>query len=159
MVLVTEGNGYVEMVCPHLSRQSSHRSSREEEEQEDERRSGQYKRVRAQLSTGDMFVVPADHPVTYVASQNQNLGLVGFGLYSGQDNKRIFVAGKINNVRQWDSQAKELAFGVESKLVDEVFNNKPQESYFVSRQSQRGSDERRGSTNPLSSFLDFARLF
>ncbi|XP_017607469.1 vicilin GC72-A [Gossypium arboreum] len=165
VVLVTDGNGHVEMVCPHLSRQSSHWSSREEEEQEeqeeqeDERRSGQYKRVRAQLSTGDIFVVPAGHPVTFVASQNKNLGLLGFGLYNGQDNKRIFVAGKTNNVRQWDRQAKELAFGVESRLVDEVFNNNPQESYFVSGQSRRGFDERRGSNNPLSSFLDFARLF
>ncbi|PPD69378.1 hypothetical protein GOBAR_DD33745 [Gossypium barbadense] len=129
VVLVTEGNGHVEM------------------------------RVRAQLSTGDLFVVPAGHPVTFVASQNEDLGLLGFGLYNGQDNKRIFVAGKTNNVRQWDRQAKELAFGVESRLVDEVFNNNPQESYFVSGQSRRGFDERRGSNNPLSPFLDFARLF
>ncbi|PPR91215.1 hypothetical protein GOBAR_AA29480 [Gossypium barbadense] len=129
VVLVTDGNGHVEM------------------------------RVRAQLSTGDIFVVPAGHPVTFVASQNKNLGLLGFGLYNGQDNKRIFVAGKTNNVRQWDRQAKELAFGVESRLVDEVFNNNPQESYFVSGQSRRGFDERRGSNNPLSPFLDFARLF
>nr|P09799.1 RecName: Full=Vicilin GC72-A; AltName: Full=Alpha-globulin A; Flags: Precursor [Gossypium hirsutum]AAA33069.1 vicilin precursor [Gossypium hirsutum]AAA72623.1 alpha globulin A [synthetic construct]prf//1410330A vicilin gene A [Saguinus oedipus] len=162
VVLVTEGNGHVEMVCPHLSRQSSDWSSREEEEQEEqevERRSGQYKRVRAQLSTGNLFVVPAGHPVTFVASQNEDLGLLGFGLYNGQDNKRIFVAGKTNNVRQWDRQAKELAFGVESRLVDEVFNNNPQESYFVSGRDRRGFDERRGSNNPLSPFLDFARLF
>lgn len=65
--------------------------------------------------------------------------------------------GKKNLVRQMDSEAKELSFGVPSKLVDNIFNN-PDESYFMSfsQQRQRG-DERRG--NPLASILDFARLF
>ena len=61
-------------------------------------------------------------------------------------------------MRQMDSEAKEISFGVPSKLVDEIFN-KPEESYFMSssQQKQRGSEDRRG--NPLASFLDFARLF
>ncbi|KAK8556039.1 hypothetical protein V6N13_070110 [Hibiscus sabdariffa] len=157
VILITEGNGYVEMVCPHLL------SSRQEEEEEEEERSGEYRRVRAQLKAGDVFVVPAGHPVTYVASKNQNLRALAFGLYH-QNNTRIFIAGKNNMVRQMDSAAKEISFGVPSKLVDEVFNN-PEESYFVSRQGQgqgqrqrqRGSEESRG--NPISSILDFARLF
>ncbi|KAK8557232.1 hypothetical protein V6N13_013507 [Hibiscus sabdariffa] len=151
VILITEGNGYVEMVCPHLS------SSREEEEEEST--SGEYRRVRVQLSPGDVFVVPAGHPVTYVASKKQNLRALAFGLYH-QNNTRIFVAGKNNMVRQMDSAAKEISFGVPAKLVDEVFNN-PEESYFVSlqgqRQRQRGSEDSRG--NPISSILDFARLF
>ncbi|KAE8670330.1 Vicilin GC72-A [Hibiscus syriacus] len=51
VILVTKGEGHVEMVCPHLSSQSSRH--------EEERRSGGYKLVKARLSDGDVFVVPA----------------------------------------------------------------------------------------------------
>ncbi|KAL4296823.1 hypothetical protein GQ457_12G003540 [Hibiscus cannabinus] len=150
VVIVTEGNGYVEMVCPHLSSQSS-------QGEEEESSSGEYKRVRVRLSAGDVFIVPAGHPVTYVASKNKQLRFIAFGLYN-QNNTRIFIAGENNMVKQMDSAAKELAFGVPSKLVDEVFHDNPQESYFVSRQrQQRGSEESRG--RPVGSILDFARLF
>ncbi|GMI71955.1 hypothetical protein HRI_000864800 [Hibiscus trionum] len=152
VVVITEGKGHVEMVCPHLSSQSSR------EEEEDERRSGEYRKVGAEVLPGDVFVVPAGHPVTYVASQNHNLRALAFGLYH-QNSTRIFIAGKNNMVRQMDSAAKEISFGVPSKLIDEVFNNNPQGSYFVSRegQKQRGSEESRD--NPISSILDFARFF
>ncbi|KAE8658344.1 Vicilin C72 [Hibiscus syriacus] len=91
------------------------------------------------LSAGDAFIVPAGHPVTYFASENQHWRFIAFGLYH-QNNTKIFIAGKDNVVKQMDCAAKELAFGVPSSLVDEVFNNLP-ESYFVTRQSQqRGSE-------------------
>ncbi|XVF28798.1 hypothetical protein REPUB_Repub15cG0062700 [Reevesia pubescens] len=161
VVFVTEGKGYVEMACPHLSRQSQrsqNRREQEEEEEEEEQRTGESKKVKAQLSAGDLFVVPAGHPVTFFASKNQNLKTIGFGIYA-TNNQRIFLAGKKNLMRQMDREAKEISFGVPSKLVDEIFNNS-EESYFMSFSQQRqhrGSEERRG--NPLASFLDFARLF
>ncbi|XWS53955.1 hypothetical protein CRYUN_Cryun10bG0045200 [Craigia yunnanensis] len=166
VVLVTEGNGYIEMVCPHLSRQSQgSRSGRqdrreqeeEEEEEEEEERIAEYKKVKARLSLGDVFVIPAGHPFTFVASRNENLKTIGFGIHA-QNNKRIFLARKKNLMRHMDSEAKEISFGVPSKLVDDILN-KPEESYFMSfsQQKQRGSEERRG--NPLASFMDFSRLF
>ncbi|KAE8658343.1 Vicilin GC72-A [Hibiscus syriacus] len=154
VVLVTNGNGYVEMVCPHLSSQSSRKE--EEEEEEEERKSGEYKQVKTRLSAGDVFVVPAGHPVTYYASQNQHLRFIAFGLYH-QNNTRNFIAGKDNMMKQMDSEAKELAFGLPSKFVDEIFSG-PKESYFVSRQSQqRGDEESRG--KPMNSILDLTRFF
>ncbi|XP_021291635.1 vicilin [Herrania umbratica] len=162
LVLITDGYGYVEMACPHLSRQSQgsqsgrqDRREQEEEESEDET-IGEYEQVKTPLSPGDIFVVPAGHAVTFFASKDQPLNAVAFGL-NAQNNQRIFLAGKKNMVRQMDSEAKELSFGVPSKLVDDIFNN-PDESYFMSfsQQRQRG-DERRG--NPLASIMDFARLF
>ncbi|KAK8709622.1 hypothetical protein V6N13_060635 [Hibiscus sabdariffa] len=122
VILVTEGKGYTEMVTP--------------EEEEEERRSGEYRKVRAGLSPGDIFVVPAGHPVTFVASQNQKLRFLAFGL-NYQNDLKIFIGGKDNLVRQMDSAAKELAFGVPSNLVDEIFDKNPQESYFVSGQRQQ----------------------
>ncbi|XVE81649.1 hypothetical protein DITRI_Ditri15bG0082200 [Diplodiscus trichospermus] len=159
VVLVTEGNGYFEMACPHFSRQSqgSQNGRHDIREQEEEERTGEYKKVKAQLSPGDVFVLPAGHPITVVASKNENLKAIAFGI-NARNNERIFLAGKKNLMRQMDSEAKEISFGVPSKLVDEIFNNQ-EESYFVpfSQQRQRESEERRGT--PLASFLDFARLF
>ncbi|GMI95982.1 hypothetical protein like AT3G22640 [Hibiscus trionum] len=147
VVIVTQGNGYVEMVSPRRSSESSH------EEEEQETRSGEYRKVKARLFPGDIFVVPAGFPVTFVASQNKNLRFLAFGLYH-QNNSRIFIAGKTNVVKQMDSAAKELSFGLPSRLVDEIFTNNPRESYFVSGQRQhRESEESRGS------ILDVARLF
>ncbi|KAE8663503.1 Vicilin GC72-A [Hibiscus syriacus] len=138
VIFVTKGDGYVEMVCPHLSSQSSRN------EEEEEGRSGEYKQVKAQLSAGDVYVVPAGHPVTYYASQNQHLRFMAFGL-NHRNNTRNFIAGKDNMMKQMDSEAKELSFGVPSKLIDEVFNS-PKESHFVSGQSQQsGGDEETGS--------------
>ncbi|KAK8709623.1 hypothetical protein V6N13_060636 [Hibiscus sabdariffa] len=108
LILVTQGKGYVEMVYPARSRK--------------------YRKVTARLSAGDIFVVPAGHPFTFVASENENLRAIGFSLYN-QDNRRIFIAGKNNMVRHMDREAKELSFGAPSRLVDEIFN-KPQESYL-----------------------------
>ncbi|OMO85650.1 Cupin 1 [Corchorus olitorius] len=158
LVLVTEGSANVEMACPHLSRQSQ--SVEQEQEQQEEERSGEFKQVRAKLSAGDVFVVPAAHPVTYFTSQNQNFKAIAFGL-NGPTTRRVFVAGKNNLVRQMDSEAKEISFGIPSKLIDEVFN-KPQESHFMSfspQQRQPREEEMRGNNNRLSSILEFARMF
>nr|prf major storage protein [Theobroma cacao] len=161
VVFVTDGYGYAQMACPHLSRQSQGSQSgrqdrREQEEESEEETFGEFQQVKAPLSPGDVFVAPAGHAVTFFASKDQPLNAVAFGL-NAQNNQRIFLAGKKNLVRQMDSEAKELSFGVPSKLVDNIFNN-PDESYFMSFSQQRQRrDERRG--NPLASILDFARLF
>ncbi|KAK8684741.1 hypothetical protein V6N13_040757 [Hibiscus sabdariffa] len=120
--IVTEGKGYTEMVSL--------------EGEEEEKRNEEYRKVKAGLSIGDIFVVPAGHPVTFVASQNQKLRFLAFGL-NCQNDLKIFIGGKDNLVRQMDSAAKELAFRVPSKLVDKIFDNNPQESYFVSGQRQQ----------------------
>jgi len=84
--MVEAGSGYIEMACPHLGAKGNRK-------EEQEAASPTYKKVRARLSQGDAFVVPAGHPVALVASENENLRAVGFGInaYSNQMN---FLAGK-----------------------------------------------------------------
>lgn len=89
LAMVVEGTGRMEMACPHLSRQSQQKGRQEEESQ-----SGQFERVTAQLSPGDIFIIPAGHPIAVVASSNQNLRMVGFGV-NARNNERNFIAGNL----------------------------------------------------------------
>lgn len=88
LIMVVEGNGLVEMACPYLASQSQEIMGQQEQQGE---QSGRYMKVTAQLSRGDVFVIPAGHPVALVA-QNQSLRILGFGL-NAQNNKRNFLAG------------------------------------------------------------------
>lgn len=105
IVYVAEGTGRFEMACPHLSRQG--REYQDRREQEEQESSGQYHRVTAQLSPGDIFVVPADHPVAITASQNEDLRLVGFGV-NAQNNQRNFITGKSQLLKPTYADAREL---------------------------------------------------
>lgn len=104
VVFVVEGTGRFEMACPHLSSQSQeHQGKREEEEEEES--SGKFQRVSARLSPGDAFVIPAGHPISVVASERENLRLVGFGI-NGHDNRRNFLAGNRSSQLTFSKQTK-----------------------------------------------------
>lgn len=75
VVLVEEGSGYFEIASPHLAEQSD-------------------KKVGSRLSKGDLFVVPAGHPVALVAAKNESIRAIGFGI-NAQNNQRNFLAGKL----------------------------------------------------------------
>ncbi|KAJ8765833.1 hypothetical protein K2173_015764 [Erythroxylum novogranatense] len=68
VVLVVEGRGRFEMACPHLERQRHDPNS------------GRYQKISSQLSPGDVFIIPAGHPVAVLASENENLRTLGFGI-------------------------------------------------------------------------------
>ncbi|KAK3040554.1 hypothetical protein RJ639_029000 [Escallonia herrerae] len=91
LVLVVEGSGRFEMACPELASQSQ--GSQGRREQETGERGAHYQKVGSRLSSGDAFVIPAGHPIAIVASQNENLQLVGFGI-NAQNNQKNFLAGK-----------------------------------------------------------------
>ncbi|XP_060959631.1 vicilin Jug r 2.0101 [Cannabis sativa] len=146
LVMVVEGTGRMEMACPHLSRQSQRRGEQEEESQ-----SGKIERVTAQLSPGDVFIIPAGHPVAVVANSNQKLRTVGFGV-NARNNERNFIAGKDNIIKQLEKEAQELAFNMQGSEVEQIFNQ-PKLSYFVPQQQQ---EEGRGQSHPLSSILNLA---
>ncbi|TMW80703.1 hypothetical protein EJD97_016452 [Solanum chilense] len=78
---------------------------------------------------GDVLVIPAGHPITFIATGGSNLRLVGFGI-SAQNNKKNFLAGKQNIWRNIDKEAKELSFNMAGREVEEIFQ-KQDESYFV----------------------------
>lgn len=89
--MVVEGNGRFEMACPHLGRQGRGRGSSGEREQEQEG-NVRYQKVRGNLKAHDVLVVPAGHPITFIATGGSNLRLVGFGI-NAHNNKNNFLAG------------------------------------------------------------------
>jgi mannose-6-phosphate isomerase-like protein (cupin superfamily) len=139
LAYVVGGSGYIEMACPHLS--SSHQ------------RGGygqKYEKVRAHVSVGDIFVVPAGHPVVMVASAESGLQLASFGI-NGAFNKKHFLAGKNNVWKEVEGEAKALSFGAAAEEVEEVLNRQ-KESYFVAAPERK----ERGRPHRIMSILDFA---
>ncbi|KAK9281489.1 hypothetical protein L1049_004392 [Liquidambar formosana] len=134
--LVIDGDGYYEMACPHLS------SSQSGEQHyggggSEERQSGpRYQKVSAQLRRGVVFIVPAGHPVVAVASNNQNLQIVCFEI-NARGNERYPLAGKRNVINQFEREAKELAFNVPAREVEQVFQNNKQDFFFPGPRQQR----------------------
>ncbi|XP_073005615.1 vicilin Cor a 11.0101-like [Typha latifolia] len=140
IALVVEGNGEIEIICPHITRQSRHKGHghRREEEQEEEQGEGQtgqqYQNVRAQVSPGVAFVVPAGHPTVEIASssggRSQNLQVICFEIRA-ENNERIFVAGKNNVLKNLPREAKELSFDSSAREVEEVFDAQEEEGFVA----------------------------
>ncbi|KAF8401727.1 hypothetical protein HHK36_012673 [Tetracentron sinense] len=153
VVLVDGGNGYFEMACPHLaSQRQGPPQGGEEQEQEQEQEGGvHYQKVRSRLSPQTVFVIPAGHPVAIVASQNENLQLVVFGI-NAKDNQRNFLAGRENVMNQVEREAKELAFNIPGREIEQIFKNQGQ-SYFLPGPHQR--QQREEGHGPLEAILDF----
>lgn len=115
IAMVVEGCGDFEMVCPHLSHESGEEEEierewgREEErerqwekergrEREHGRERGEeeghsYQLVRSRACRGDVFVIPASHPVVALASRD-SLQILCFGIRA-EDNRKIFLAGNL----------------------------------------------------------------
>ena len=155
VVYVVEGTGRFEMACPHDVSSQSYEYKGRREQEEEESSTGQFQKVTARLARGDIFVIPAGHPIAITASQNENLRLVGFGI-NGKNNQRNFLAGQNNIINQLEREAKELSFNMPREEIEEIFERQV-ESYFVpmERQSRRGQ----GRDHPLASILDFAGFF
>ena len=86
--LVPDGEGYLEMVCPHVSsswhRGRSHSRGR--------KGSPSYHRFSAPLRPGMVFVVPAGHPFLVGASKQNNLHAICFEV-NARGNKMLTLAG------------------------------------------------------------------
>ena len=92
IAIVTNGQGYFEMACPHLS--SSEFGGGKESQHGHQGKTGpSYQKVRARLRRGMVYVVPAGHPIITVASNDQNLEIVCFDI-NAKNNKKFFLAGK-----------------------------------------------------------------
>ncbi|KAH9605154.1 hypothetical protein KSS87_014617 [Heliosperma pusillum] len=156
IVLVEEGSGYVEMASPHAGKQSN------KKQKERESSGPRYQKVRSSLSKGDAIVIPAGLPFAIVSSENENLRMIGFGI-NARNNKRNFLAGQENMINQLDDEAKELAFKMPARQVEEMFM-KQQNSFFMAgpqqqqRQQQQQQQPQRKGESPLLSVLSFAGL-
>ncbi|CAL4943541.1 unnamed protein product [Urochloa decumbens] len=163
---VLDGEGHVEIVCPHLSQQEEQgrRSERgrgrrseggsesESESESEEEQAGQgYRTIRARVSRGTAFVVPVGHPVVHVASRGSNLQIVCFEIRA-EKNERVFLAGANNVLKKLDNPAKELAFAAKAREVDEVLGAQhdqgfvagPEETGRREEQEEEGREGRRG---------------
>jgi hypothetical protein len=170
LAVVLEGEGEVQIVCPHLGRDSERReqgkgrwSEEEDDDQRQQRRRGsgseseseeeqdqqRYETVRARVSRGSAFVVPPGHPVVEIASSqgSSNLQVVCFEI-NAERNERVWLAGRNNVIGKLDNPAQELTFGRPAREVQEVFRAKDQQDEgFVAgpeQQEQERGDRRRG---------------
>ncbi|KAF5181876.1 Conglutin beta, partial [Thalictrum thalictroides] len=140
IVVVNGNNGRFEMACPHLSSSQSQREGRETREQEQKQGgSVHYQKVSARLSPRTAFIVPAGHPVSIVASDNQNLKIVAFKI-NVENNQRIYLAGQNNLLKQLQREAKELAFNKPAREVETILN-KQRQSVFLPGPNQRQQRE------------------
>ncbi|XP_045787490.1 vicilin-like [Trifolium pratense] len=148
IVAAVEGKGEFELVGQRNENQQEQREEDEEEEEEGQDRSRQVQRYRARLSPGDVFVIPAGHPVAVSASSN--LYLVGFGI-NAENNQRNFLAGEEDNViSQIHRPVKELAFPGSAQQVDRLLKNQKQ-SYFANAQPQQRKEESQRKRGHVSS--------
>lgn len=137
IVLVEEGSGYFEIARP-LTENTSNKK--------EQGSSQMYEKVSSRLTKGDVFIVPAGHPLALVASENESLKTIGFGI-NAKNNQRNFLAGQENIINQLDEQAMELSFNLPARDVQEMFQRQRQ-SYFMAGPKQQ--------QNPIVSLLDFA---
>ncbi|VAI00828.1 unnamed protein product [Triticum turgidum subsp. durum] len=171
--VVLEGEGEVQIVCPHLARDSERREHehgkgrRSEEEDDDQRQqrrrrgSGseseseseeeqdqqRYETVRARVSRGSAFVVPPGHPVVEIASSrgSSNLQVVCFEI-NAERNERV-----------WLAPAREVQEVFRAKdQQDEGFVAGPeQQSRHEQEQERRRGDRGRGD-DAVGAFLRMA---
>ncbi|GER34274.1 vicilin-like protein [Striga asiatica] len=146
LVFVVGGNGQYEMACPHLSDQSKHNSQGQKEKQT----GVHYERVSARLSIGDAFVIPAGHPIAILASQDSNLQLASFGIKGSFDQKH-FLAGQENIWNEVEPEAKELAFKMQAREVEDIFRSQ-EVSYFLPGPRHH---EQKGKGQYVASIWDF----
>ncbi|CAN6282009.1 unnamed protein product [Urochloa humidicola] len=160
---VLDGEGHVEIVCPHLAQQGGEEGEqhgrrsergrgrrREEEsessesESESEEEAGQgYRTIRARVSRGTAFVVPVGHPVVHVASRGSNLQIVCFEIRAAK-NERVFLAGANNVLKKLDNPAKELAFAAKAREVDEVLDAQSDQGFLAGPEESGREEEREG---------------
>ncbi|KAJ4816245.1 Conglutin beta 1 [Rhynchospora pubera] len=170
--VVVGGRGRVEIVCPHLGKQSETGTGRsrgrygdnEDDDDDDDDESGQhgqkgqrYRTIRANLSPGTVFVVPAGHPFAEIASRDENIQIMCFNV-PAEKNERIFLAGRNNVMSKMEREAKELAFDASAREVDELFNSQREQAFMPgpeSRRSPRGGG-RRESHGFIASVLEAA---
>ncbi|MCE3214999.1 hypothetical protein HAX54_000517 [Datura stramonium] len=133
LVMVALGTGRLEMVGSQSQQRQGHNYQ---------------KAVRGSVSVGDVFVIPAGHPITVMATGESNLRMVGFGI-NGYNSRLNFLAGQESIWRNVKRQAKELSFNMPAREVEEILQNQ-NESYFVAAPDQHQQQQ-----YVLSSILEF----
>ncbi|KAJ8630558.1 hypothetical protein MRB53_023881 [Persea americana] len=151
VAVVLDGKGYFEMTCPHLSDPRSREESEQGhqgEESEQSRREGEeesvsYQEVRAKLSPGDVYVVPAGHPFVTVADEGQDLRIVCFEI-NAEDNIKYMLAGLDNIFNKLNREEREMFFKESERGVQRLLNAQRDVGLLEGPEgrSERGSEGR-----------------
>ncbi|MED6205512.1 hypothetical protein PIB30_018294 [Stylosanthes scabra] len=165
VVVVNKGTGNLELVSVTKEQQRQQEWQEEEDEEDEEEGNREVRRYTARLNEGDVFIMPAGHPVAVNATSE--LHLLGFGI-NGENNQRTFLAGdKDNVISQLEKQVMDLAFPGSGEQVEKLIKNQ-KESHFVSanphqpRQSAEKEDEeeqRQGEENKKGPLLSILKAF
>ncbi|KAH0457516.1 hypothetical protein IEQ34_012831 [Dendrobium chrysotoxum] len=144
IAVVVKGSGYVEIIRPAeekdlLKQRREHKEAEPWRQPEETGR--RYTRVSSLLSEGSVIVSPPGHPTAIVASKEQNLQLVCFEVRA-ENNELVFIAGKNNILSELQEEAKELAFGVPAKMVDEVLRGQEEEVFLAGPRERERETER-----------------
>nr|ACJ65515.1 globulin 3B [Triticum aestivum] len=130
LAVVLEGEGEVQIVCPHLARDS---------ERHKQGKQGSALRRYARC--------PPPLSVVEIASSRGSSNLEMFEI-NAERNERVWLAGRNNVIAKLDDPAQELTFGRPAREVQEVFRAKDQQDEgFVAgpeQQEQERGDRRRG---------------
>lgn len=133
VAIVLNGRGYFEMACPHVS--GSGRSQQQHQRGGRTRRGEgtttpiHYEKISSELRPGTVFVVPAGHPFITMASQNENLEVICFEI-NAENNHKFPLAGQKNIMRNFEREAKQLAFATSAEEVDRVLESQEEEFFF-----------------------------
>ncbi|KAI6702938.1 hypothetical protein NL676_012074 [Syzygium grande] len=139
---MTDGEGYLEMACPHLSSHGG-QSSRRRHHQQGGSQTRTYHKVWAWLRHGTTFITPASYPVAMITSKNNNLQIMCFEV-NAENNVKYLLAEKRNVINLMEREAKELAFDFLSRDVERVFEGQDEE-FFAG--PERWQEEKRGYAN------------
>lgn len=91
--VVPNGEGYIQMACPHLSSSSSEESEEGHGDGGFRYQSNPgYEQVNTRLRPGIVFIAPPGYPFVMVASKNQNLEVLCF-VINARNNERTPLAG------------------------------------------------------------------
>ncbi|KAH9620944.1 hypothetical protein KSS87_015406 [Heliosperma pusillum] len=108
IIMVVDGQGRFEMASPY-----------EEEEGSTQIR---YKKISSELRKGMVFVIPPGHPTVIIASQDESLETLNLEFYA-EGNERFLLAGRGNIMKNFQKEAKELAFAISAEKVDEILDS------------------------------------
>ncbi|PIA50993.1 hypothetical protein AQUCO_01100067v1 [Aquilegia coerulea] len=160
LVVVVDGDGRFEMACPHLSSSQTQIKEGSETREQEQKQGGSvhYQKVSARLSPRTAFIIPAGHPVSIVASDNQNLEIVAFKV-NAENNERNYLAGQNNLLNQLQREAKELAFNKPAREVETILNNQRQSVFLPGphqhQQREHSEEGRHGGLLSIADVLAF----
>ncbi|GLJ26000.1 hypothetical protein SUGI_0498730 [Cryptomeria japonica] len=143
--IVINGEGILEMACPHLAGGGGGRSygggggGGQGQYEEGQQRDISYQKVRARLRPGIVFMVPRAHPYTTIASPGRPLLILCFEV-TDHRNIRKFLTGKNNVLKELDKRVLGRSFGIHPEEMSRILESQKNE-VIVRGPNQMGDNQ------------------